>query len=658
MLPKGAEIMKTYHKLMRFPLGSIKAEGFLKEQMLRGKEGICGHLHELEKEMIADPYIRRSNVPAWKESLQAGWGAEISGNYWTGYIQFAYTLGDTEMIGVAEKWVNDMMAKQRADGYLGTYIYPGDDPMEDYNAWGTACAMRGLIAFYEATGRTDVLDAVHRCMLWFCENWAGEKKTCYVGAHIIDPMVLTYYHTGDEKLAKFAEEYLLYLSDHNIFHNAYETMLYDDFKYNTNHTAGYGVNLRNPALVYSVTGKEDYLAASVRGIDQVLEHACHLSGSPVSVTEYLGPVGCTTETEYCNYAFFNATYSYMSFITGRAYYGDLMEQIFYNGAQGARKKDEKAIAYLNSPNQIYATTISSSSGPLADMQVYAPCYPTSCCPVNAVAVVPEFIRGMMLTDEKENIYVTAYGPCRLQHKDVEIVEKTDYPFRNTVCFTVNADKKFSLYLKIPMWSKGETLLVNGAKVEARANKNGYAIITRQWKTGDQVEISFAAELEVVQVQDYLQKHPLAIRYGALLFAYHIPEVWTPTEGSPMTKLPDGWNWFDVTPYYKEPDTPDRYEKIGMRKEQFSWNIALDENLSAKDFEIELVESDGYAWEEPKIKLHTHAYKAPYLCAMYPKRTFEPFTEYQYVTRKLKLTLVPYGCTNLRITYFPKADLSK
>ena len=29
---------------------------------------------------------------------------------------------------------------------------------------------------------------------------------------------------------------------------------------------------------------------------------------------------------------------------------------------------------------------------------------------------------------------------------------------------------------------------------------------------------------------------------------------------------------------------------------------------------------------------------------------------QYVTDKLPLTLVPYGCTNLRITYFPIADL--
>ena len=156
--------MKKFQKLDRYPLGSIKAEGFLKEQMLRGKDGICGHLHELEPNMIADPYINKTPVPAWEKGNQNGWGAEISGNYWTGYIQFAYTLGDPEMIKTATEWVDTMLKKQRADGYLGTYYEENAEIYDDYNAWGTACALRGLIAFYEATGRHDVLDAVHRCL--------------------------------------------------------------------------------------------------------------------------------------------------------------------------------------------------------------------------------------------------------------------------------------------------------------------------------------------------------------------------------------------------------------------------------------------------------------------------------------------------------------
>jgi hypothetical protein len=96
----------------------------------------------------------------------------------------------------------------------------------------------------------------------------------------------------------------------------------------------------------------------------------------------------------------------------------------------------------------------------------------------------------------------------------------------------------------------------------------------------------------------------------------------------------------------------------LRKYTIPWNVALDENLSPADFEVELIEQNGYEWEHPMIRLHTHCYKAPALCAPYPCRTFEPFGDRQPVTDRLPLVLEPYGCTNLRITYFPRADLSK
>lgn len=648
--------MKTYQKLNRFPLGAIQAEGYLKNQMQLGKEGICGHLHELESKMIADPYINKSYVEAWGDGEQSGWGAEISGNYWTGYIQFAYTLNDSEMIQTATNWVNAMLKNQREDGYLGTYYEEDAKIYEDFNGWGTACAMRGLIAFYEATQRQDVLDAVHRCMLWFCDNWAGEKKTCYAGQFIIEPMVFTYYYTQDTKLIDFAEEYLEFLCGHDRYSISYKTMLEGEYHYNSNHTAGLGMNLRLPALVYSATGNPKYLQASIRRINQVLDKSVHISGSPVSVSEFLGPVGSTTETEYCSYAYYNATYSYMSYITGETKYGDLMEQMFYNGAQGARKKDEKAIAYLNAPNQIYATDISSSG--FSDMQVYAPCYPTPCCPVNAVAVVPEFIRGMLLHDDSDNIYVMAYGPCSLNYKDISLKMDTYYPFRNRVSFRINCNKAFCLNLKIPSWCKKYTVWINDSVCEMAADGNSYVKLCQEWSVGDVVEISFEAKPKVIKIDDsdFAGKHPIAIQYGALVFAYHIPEKWEPIKGRPMTQLPEGWSWFNVTPSYQQSEEIDPYEMMGARREQFSWNIALDEDLTAEDIEIEELPENGYVWSNPMIKLHTYCYKAPYLCALYQSKTFEPYDEYQFVTEKLPLVLEPYGCTNLRITYFPKADI--
>ena len=45
----------NYSKLSSLPLGSITAEGFLKEQLIRNKNGMGGHLDEIEPGMIANP---------------------------------------------------------------------------------------------------------------------------------------------------------------------------------------------------------------------------------------------------------------------------------------------------------------------------------------------------------------------------------------------------------------------------------------------------------------------------------------------------------------------------------------------------------------------------------------------------------------------------
>ena len=72
------------------------------------------------------------------------------------------------------------------------------------------------------------------------------------------------------------------------------------------------------------------------------------------------------------------------------------------------------------------------------------------------------------------------------------------------------------------------------------------------------------------------------------------------------------------------------------------------------FRPKLHRGGGYVWEDAPTVLHTHCYRAPYLTPVYATRTFEPFEKDQFVTEKLPLTLEPFGCTNLRISYFPRA----
>ena len=57
-------VVKTYNKLSKLPLGSITAQGWIQKQLLRNKEGMGGHLDELEPDMIANPFINHSAFKA------------------------------------------------------------------------------------------------------------------------------------------------------------------------------------------------------------------------------------------------------------------------------------------------------------------------------------------------------------------------------------------------------------------------------------------------------------------------------------------------------------------------------------------------------------------------------------------------------------------
>lgn len=646
-----------YNKLEYLRLGSIRPEGFLKEQLQRNKDGLGGHLDELEPGMIRDPFISRSYVKAWVDGNQEGWGAEISGNYHTGLMGLAYTLGDDELIAKASLWAERLLSKRREDGYLGTYGEQGANIYDDYNAWGTACGMRALLLYYEATGKEEAFDAVYRCMLWFCDKWRGERKTLYAGIYITEVMVRCYMKTKDERLIDFCREYYDFLDKKAIFFNSISKYLSGKMPYNSHHTAGLCSQVQLPALLYMATGEQRYLEASRKVVSTLRARCMQLTGGAVCNTEYLAPPGAVNETEYCAFTFLNAAYSALAMVTGEAFWGDCMEEIFYNGAQGARKKDERAIAYMSAPNQIYATERSSPI--FSDMQVYAPCYPTSCCPVNSVLILPDFVRSMAFAGVHgaKELFLTLYGPCSIDTDWIKLDESTAYPFGGTVRFKVREADGVSLRFKLPRWQCGWSLTLGGKTVDATVN-DGFIVPSVTFNTGDEITLTFQRQVEIIKVDDTdgASKYPIAFKYGALLFSLPINENWIKIQGRPMTPLPEEWSWYDVEPLITDDPSIDSHDVLGYRKEIISWNVSVDEKLTADKIGVVEQEIAGYPWENPPIKLTLPAFKSPDAFPPYLSKNVEPYCAKQPVTHPVQCELVPYGCTNLRISYFPRADV--
>ena len=475
---------------------------------------------------------------------------EISGEYWTGLVQLAYTLNDPELIAKAENWVRASVALQEEDGYLGSYR-PSENRAEDYCAWSANWHFRALLAYYDATGDKTVLDAVHRCLLWFVEHWAGDAKTNYAGPTLMESAIDVYLLTGDERLGRWCVDYLDWLDKHDAYRHGRKSLERPELLYNEDHSVAYAENVKHPARLAlywrPCARRGERKRAEERFRQGVAMHG--RSGLQLRISL---PPSSNHETEYCAYATYVNTFWRMATIGGDAKYGDLMEYMLFNGAQGARKNDERAIAYNSAPNQIAATRDSASFACEPVFGVYAPCVHVACCPAQSVRIYPEYVRAMFLRDAEDgSIALLAYGPATAAFKDgdvdVTISEKTIYPFGETVELHIASSDVWSktLRLRKPTWCENWSISVDGKKIDA-PEKDGWISVARDWKE-NVVSATFEAKPRVEAIKDaYFTDEPLrVVRCGALLFAVPFAEDWRPWPGTPITPLPEGWAWFDV-----------------------------------------------------------------------------------------------------------------
>src|SRR6185437_7344709 len=140
-----------------------------------------------------------------------------------------------------------------------------------------------------------------------------------------------------------------------------------------------------------------------------------------------------------------------------------------------------------------------------------------CCNPNATQVAALFTRGMWMRHSHGGLVATLYGPCTVSTKvdgmTVRIEERTSYPFKNTVDFTVfpERENEIPLYFRNPAWSRQTRIVAAGARVK---REGAYWLVQKRWKAGDTIHIEFAPEIKIVRTIN----NEVAIQYGPLIFA--------------------------------------------------------------------------------------------------------------------------------------------
>jgi DUF1680 family protein len=539
------------------PLGAVLPDGWIKNQMdSQIESGFCRFLDELSPMIMQDPIWstrRRSasrpgetNLPAGTETQWSDlqwWNGESQGNWFDGFFRTAVLTGNPEALAKTEGLVKFLISTQDADGYFGVY----DPTLRLQNLegngelWTQAVALRALLAYFEFSQDHEILDMVEKAVGVTMAVYHEGGQNPFRGKNVGGLSHGLMFADVTEALYRFSEkteykDYTLWLykaySEASAEDNDVHFSLLSNPRANfVGHSAHTFEHLR--VLLYGLyfSGFPELK----RGLD--LFHAKMAkvllpSGVPFGFENLWGLHAHpeTTAAEYCDMVEFEISMIRSLQLQGHGALGDLVETAFFNGMQGARLPDNKAITYDKTDNCYELTMTNPGYNPYCghgysakdNRYKYSPTLEDSavCCVPNACKSYPFYVSHMWMKSP-DGLVAGLYGPCTLKTEvkgvKIEIVEKTDYPFSDTIEFEIRATEavEFTLRLRNPEWSQATRIELSEARI---SEHNGFFLLTKTWKGGDRVRIFFQASVQARTAFDnsvYLQR-------GALVFALEIP----------------------------------------------------------------------------------------------------------------------------------------
>ncbi len=110
---------------------------------------------------------------------------------------------------------------------------------------------------------------------------------------------------------------------------------------------------------------------------------------------------------------------------------------------------------------------------------------------------PKFTQNLFYASADNGVAALVYSTSGVtalvaDHKEIVIKEETNYPFDETIRFTISfsrneKDVTFPLHLRIPAWCKKAVINING-KENKEVVGNQIVKINRSWKNGNVVEL--------------------------------------------------------------------------------------------------------------------------------------------------------------------------
>lgn len=625
------------------PLGSIGADGWLHEVLVRQAEGATGHLDELYPEVMGP-----------RNGWLGGDGDQWErGPYWIdGLLPLAYILKDQALIDKTTPWIEWILSSARPDGQFGPqkdYSYEKGlqrDNCEDW--WPRMVVLKVLQQHYSATGDERVIKLMTDYFRYQLKTLDTKPLDAYTfwaryrGGDNLMSVYWLYNITGEKFLLDLGKK--LYEQTEPFTRHFLERKRLQGL--GTIHCVNLAQGIKTPLVYSRYDHNPKYMEATMNALDDIRR----FHGVPTGVftgDEAIHGTSPTQGTELCTVVEYMFSLETMYRMTGRLRFADLLEKVAFNALPAQTTDDYMTRQYFQQVNQIRcsrgANNFDCNHGVDNCFGLFTG-YP--CCTANMHQGWPKFTQNTWYATSDGGLAAVQYAPTHVETTvaggvGVSFMENTRYPFETNVCITctsIDRPAKFPLVLRVPSWSVKTSLFVAGEQIEVKPDSEGLVKIDRTWNEGDNVEICFTPKL----VFGTWHENARSVERGPLVYAYAIPSEKIKIINTVDPEWQGSWYW------EFQPKAPWNYALIQTPVTRLDERYTVDESR--------LGEEIVFPWNEENapISIEAEVTRAVNWGEYNGMAGPLPYSiGYNFKTSgREKIKLIPYGCTILRITEFP------
>ncbi len=616
-------------------LGKVRPLGWLERQLRIQAEGISGHLDEFWPD-VKDSRWFGGDAEAWERAP-----------YWLdGLIPLAFVLDDAALKAKVMRYMDYIITHQHEDGWLGPrgmIVAAGRPEDARYDLWAQLLALKVLVQYHDATGAERAVEAVEKCLRRLDRHIDTAPLFNWGQFRWFEGLIAIYWlyeKTGEAWLLDLAVKLHAQGFDWRSFFARWpitEPTPWRRWNF-MGHVVNNAMAPKAPALWYRLTGDAGDRAA-VYDIIEKLDRYHGMVTGVFTGDECLAGKQPTHGTELCAVVEYAYSLEVLLSVLGDPAFGDRLEKIIFNALPATFSPDMWSHQYDQQVNQVECSVVENrlwnTNGPASNIFGVEPNY--GCCTANLSQGWPKFAANLWMQSPDGGLAAVAYAPNRVETEidgvPVTVTLETEYPFRDTLHFTVTVERPvtFPLWLRIPEWATAAIVRIADGDIE-HPQTGTFHRIAREWR--GTTEVTLTLPMTPALWRGY--NNAVALTRGPLVYALKIGEDWRRIhEDQPYRELPHAdWEVYPTTP----------------------WNYALviDEETLVDDviFVEHPVGEMPFSPDGAPISATVKGRRLPAWGTDHGSAADAPRSPVTSAEPLETLTLIPYGCTNLRITEFP------